>query len=230
MLLAGDVISHLALPGLGLALLFKLNPLLGAATSLFVGTILIWRIQQRTALATENIVGVVFAAALGIGAAVTPSEDLIGALFGSFQFLSLSSFLVGLVGVGVVVVCVWLLKEQLILSLFSSDLAAATGVKVGRGDLYFLLLFSLTVLIGLRFFGALLAASLIIIPAAVGHQLTSNMRHFLAASCIVSAVSVSLGLLLSTSVFPRFEFGPMTVVVSAAFFVTSLLKKTAFMP
>ena len=53
MLLAGDVISHLALPGFGLAFLLKINPLLGAATTLFLGTLLIWQLQKKTGLATD---------------------------------------------------------------------------------------------------------------------------------------------------------------------------------
>jgi ABC-type Mn2+/Zn2+ transport system permease subunit len=46
MLLAGDVISHLALPGLGLAFLLGWNPLVGGACSLFAGTILIAELQK----------------------------------------------------------------------------------------------------------------------------------------------------------------------------------------
>jgi len=81
MLLAGDVMSHLALPGFGLAFLLKINPLLGAATTLFLGTLLIWHLQKTTGLATENVIGVVFAAALGIGAAITPSDELVDVFF-----------------------------------------------------------------------------------------------------------------------------------------------------
>jgi zinc transport system permease protein len=87
MLLAGDVISHVALPGLGLAFLLKINPLIGAATTLFMGTLLIWHLQKKTGLATENIIGVVFAASLGIGAAVTPNDDIIEALFGKNRII-----------------------------------------------------------------------------------------------------------------------------------------------
>jgi len=41
MALASDPISHIALPGLGLALLLKINPLIGAAATLSVGALLI---------------------------------------------------------------------------------------------------------------------------------------------------------------------------------------------
>jgi zinc transport system permease protein len=224
-LMAGDVISHIALPGLGLALLLKINPLAGAAATLLLGTVLIWHLQKKTELATENVIAVVFAGSLGIGAAITPSEDLIEVLFGKFQDLSLPMLIMGLLAILLIIVSIWRLKDQLVLTLFSQELAAATGVKVDRLNLYFLLIFSLTVLVGLRFMGALLAGSLIIIPAAVGRRLTDNMPHFLIASSFASVVSVGIGLLLSSLVFPRFGLGPATVIVAALLFAVCLLRK-----
>ena len=47
MILAADVISHVALPGLGLAFLWHFNPLLGGGATLFLGTLLIWRIAEE---------------------------------------------------------------------------------------------------------------------------------------------------------------------------------------
>ena len=99
MTLAGDVISHVALPGLGLALLFEFNPLLGGAATLFLGTILIWQLQKKSGLATETTIGVIFAASVAIGTLVTPEEDLIDALFGGFLKLNFMEFAIGLVAV-----------------------------------------------------------------------------------------------------------------------------------
>src|SRR5437667_6345642 len=90
MSLAGDVVSHIALPGLGLALLFGFNPLTGAAAALFLGTILIWRLQKSSTLTTDVAIGVIFTAALAIGTVLTPSDDLIEALFGGFQSLTVT--------------------------------------------------------------------------------------------------------------------------------------------
>ncbi|MBZ5521117.1 MAG: metal ABC transporter permease [Acidobacteriia bacterium] len=225
MLLASDVISHLALPGLGIALLLKVNPLIGGAASLFLGTLFIWRLQRKTGLATDAAIGVVFATALAIGAALTPREDLVEALFGSFRDLSLTGFLLGLAAVAFVVFSIFRLKDQLVLNLFSPELAAATGVKVSRLDLYFLLLFSLVVLVGLRYMGALLASALIILPAAIGRQLTGRVSSFLLVSSAASVVSVLLGYLLSTLVLKTSTPGPAIVVASALLFALSLVKK-----
>src|SRR6266566_4815375 len=74
MSLAGDVISHIALPGLGLALLFHFNPLVGAAATLFLGTLLIWRLQQVGTLTTDVAIGVIFTAAVVPAGSVGSAE------------------------------------------------------------------------------------------------------------------------------------------------------------
>jgi ABC-type Mn2+/Zn2+ transport system permease subunit len=225
MLLASDVISHLALPGLGIAFLLKFNPLVGGAATLLVGTLLIWRLQRKTGLATEAMIGVVFAAAVAIGAAVTPREDLVEALFGSFQKLSWMSFLLGLAASAVVAFFIFHLKDQLVLSLFSREVAASIGVNVSRLDLYFLLLFSLVVLVGLRYMGALLTSALIIMPAAIGRQLTDRVASFLMVSSAASVASVLIGYLFSTMVWKTGTPGPAIVIVSAIMFMLSLSKR-----
>jgi ABC-type Mn2+/Zn2+ transport system permease subunit len=221
--LAGDAISHIALPGIGLALLLKVQPVLGGAVTLLAGALLIWKLQQRTSLATETAIGVIFTASLAVGALVTPSEDLVEALFGHFESISASSFVL-YAGLSVLVVGFLLARRnELMLSIFSPDLAAATGVKLDRLNLLYLLCFVASILLGLRFLGALLAGALIIIPAATSYQLTHQLRSFLLVSALLSALSVVAGLVLSRMY--GLELGPAVVSVSAAFFAFSLLRR-----
>jgi zinc transport system permease protein len=225
MLLASDVISHLALPGLGVAFLLKMDPLIGGAATLFLGTLLVWQLQRKTSLASDATIGVVFAASLAIGAAVTPREDLIDALFGEMQQVSVRGFVLGLTAALLVVLSIVLLKDRLALSIVSRDLAAATGVNVDRTDLFFLLVFSLAVLIGLRFMGTLLASALIILPAATARQLTDKLSTFLLLSCSVSVVSILAGFLINAFSLRLPTVGPMIVIFSALLFLLSLLRK-----
>ena len=67
MTLAGDVVSHLTLPGLGIAFLWGWNPLIGAAATLAIGILIIHQLQGRSGLATESAIGVVFVGALAVG-------------------------------------------------------------------------------------------------------------------------------------------------------------------
>jgi ABC-type Mn2+/Zn2+ transport system permease subunit len=233
MSLAGDVISHIALPGLGLALLLHFNPLLGAAATLFLGTLLIWRLQSGGTLTTDVAIGVIFTAALAVGTLLTPSEDLIEALFGGFQSLTLMSFSLGVLAVIAVTTFLYVSRHKLVLSMFSPELAAATGVNVSRLNLYYLLIFSLTVLLGLRFLGALLVGALIIIPAATGRQLTHTLTRFLIASSVASLVSVGIGFAINRfysqltigSVTLNLSLGPAIISVATLLFLLSFLKR-----
>src|SRR6266446_1347717 len=233
MSLAGDVISHIALPGLGIALLLHFNPMVGAAATLLIGTLLIWRLQQGRTLTTDVAIGVIFTAALAIGTLVTPSEDLIEALFGGFQSLTLAWFLLGVLAVLGIITFVYVFRHKLILALFSPELAAATGINVARLDLYYLLVFSLTVLLGLRFLGALLVGALIIVPAAIGRQLTHTLTAFLSASSAASVISVVIGFLINRyyshltlgSVILNLSLGPAIISVATVLFLLSLLRK-----
>src|SRR4029079_10373857 len=82
MTLAADALSHVALPGIGIALALHVNPVIGAPAMLFFGAVLVWAVEDRARLATETVIGVLFSAALAAGSLITSGEDLLDALFG----------------------------------------------------------------------------------------------------------------------------------------------------
>lgn len=223
MTLAADAISHVALPGLGIAIILTINPIIGAAAALLIGAILIWKLEQKTGLSTETTIGVVFSFALALGAMFTPSEDLIDALFGKFQGISWPIFILGLICAILIIWFIAKYKDALVLNLFSKDLALATGVNTNKLDLFFILAFALTIILGLKFLGALLVGSLVIIPAAVARQLTGNLKSFLLISATVSLISMVAGILISSRYGT--ELGPTVIIMAAALFFLSLLKK-----
>lgn len=223
MTLAGDVMSHLTLPGLALALSWHFHPILGAALTLFAGALLIWKLEGSTSLSTDSAIGVIFVAAVAIGVLFTPGDELVEALFGGFTALDPISFAVGMAAVLLIAAFIYFYRSRLILSIFSPELAAASGVRVSRISLYYLTAFSLTILLGLRFLGSLLVGALIILPAAVGRQLTHTLSAFLLVSSLVSVASVGLGFIIAHQY--NLQLGPVIVTVAAILFLLSLLKK-----
>jgi zinc transport system permease protein len=226
MSLAGDVMSHIALPGLGLAILWNLNPVVGAAAALALGAVFIWGIGRATSLPNEATIGIVFSASLAVGALITPSEDLIEALFGGNAPITPLTFAAYLVLSAGVISFLWLYRSRLVLRVFNADLAKVTGVRVEWLDLLFLFAFAATLVLGLRFLGALLVGTLVIIPGAIARQLTQTLSAFLAVSMIASILSVGIGMTLSNAF--QLEIGPVVVLTaSAAFFVSMLFRRTA---
>ncbi|MGO9605473.1 MAG: metal ABC transporter permease [Candidatus Binataceae bacterium] len=221
MTLAADAISHIALPGLGVALLLRINPMLGALAMLLFGAVLIWALETQTRIATETITGVVFSVALAVGTMTTSGEELIEALFGRPDVLALPELIVGLVAAVAVISFILVERNRLVIALVSPEIALTSGIDVRRMNLLFLLMFALTVALGLRYLGVLLMGSLIIIPAATARHVARNLTQMLAVSVIVAVASTMAGT-YAASVFRR-QSGPCIVAVAGAIFFLSLL-------
>ena len=160
MALASDAMSHVALPGIGLAVAFHVHPLLGGVTALVVGSALVWGLERRTRISTETVIGVVFSLALAVGSMLATGEELIDALLGSPGSLEPWEIGVGLAGAAAISGFVLTQRSRLVLAQVSSDMARTAGVRVARLELAYLLAFSLTVALGLRYLGVLLMGSL----------------------------------------------------------------------
>ena len=221
MSLAADALSHVALPGIGLALVFRVQPFLGALVALIIGAVVIWSLESRTRLTTEAIIGVVFSSALALGAILTTGEELIDALFGVATKLSVVELTIGVLASLGVIVCVGLLKDRMTLALLSQDIALTAGIDVRRLELIYLLNLALTVALGLRYLGVLLMGSLLIIPAAAARQLARNLSTMLALSAIFALASTFIG--TGVAAYLGRETGPFIVLVAALCFVGALL-------
>ncbi|HTI65411.1 MAG TPA: metal ABC transporter permease [Gemmatimonadaceae bacterium] len=221
MTLAGDALSHVALPGIGVAIIIGINPLAGALVALIGGAVLIWALERRTRVSTEAVIGVVFSAALAVGALLATGEQLIDALFGAPRTLSSWELAVGLTGALAVIVFILVARDRLVLLFLSSDVARTVGIDVQRLGLLYLLAFALTVALGLRFLGALLMGSLIIIPASTARQLARNLNQMLGWSVGVALLATLLGTWLAAST--RRETGPLIVIVAALCFTVALV-------
>jgi ABC-type Mn2+/Zn2+ transport system permease subunit len=222
MTLASDAISHVALPGIGIAVWLGVQPLLGGLVMLFLGTLLIWVVETKTRIPTETAIGVVFSAALAAGALFTQGEGLVEALFGKPGALSVPESVFGVVGSLGVAIIIVSQRHRLVVALVSRDLAHTSGIDVARLSLLYLVTFSVTVALGLRYLGVLLMGSLIIIPAAAAKHLAGNLNAMLVIAVAIAILSTLGGTSLAHA-FER-ETGPFIIALAAAVFFLSLLR------
>ena len=220
MSLAADPLSHVALPGIGIALALNLNPILGAAAMLFFGALLVWALEAKARASTEALIGVVFAAALAVGSLMTSGEHLIEALFGGAGALSRVEVIFGC---AVAFVIVWFIiaeRNALVITLVSPDVARTAGVNVRRLNLFYLEVFALTIALGLRYLGVLLMGALIIVPAVTAKRLAKDLSSMLTISTAIALVSTVAGTWIATSMHR--ETGPLIVAVATTLFLVSL--------
>jgi ABC-type Mn2+/Zn2+ transport system permease subunit len=112
-------------------------------------------------------------------------------------------------------------RNRLVVMIISPDLARTAGVNVRRVDLVFLLLFALTIGIGLRYLGVLLMGALIIIPAVTAKGIARNLREMLTLSVILAVLATVIG--AATASLAKLETGPVIVLVATGGFLLSLL-------
>lgn len=221
MTLAADAFSHVALPGIGLALVIRLHPLVGAFAALLAGAVLIWAIEGKTKLSTEAITGVVFSVALAVGSLTASGEELMDALFGTPGSITTAETLVGLLAAFAVIGFVLKMRDKLLVSLVSTEVATASGVDVARLQLAFLIAFAVTVALGLRYLGVLLMGSLIIIPATVAKRLARSIDAMFAIAISAALVSTLMGSWIAT--VTHHPSGPVIVTIAGGLFFLSLI-------
>ena len=222
MTLAADAFSHVALPGIGLALLLKINPLVGALAALLTGSLLIWLVEGETKLSTEAITGVVFSLALAIGALTATGEELVDALFGAPGLMTNTEAIFGVIAAGGVIAFVFIARDRLLVSLVSSEIAIASGIRVSTLQVSFLIAFALTVALGMRYLGVLLMGSLIIIPATVAKRLAGSIDSMFAVAVGAALFSTLAGNALAVSMHR--PSGPLIVAIAGGLFFLSLFK------
>ena len=224
MSLAADPLSHVALPGIGLALALHSQPIFGAVAALLVGAVLVWVLEKQAQASTEAIIGVVFSAALAVGSLTTSGEQLIDALVGGGGAPGFAEVAFVLVGASAIVLFIVMYRNSLVVTLVSPDIARTAGVNVRRLELLYLLAFALTIGLGLRFLGVLLMGALIIIPAITAKRLARNLNEMLLLSVLVAVVAALIGAAIAA--WLGLETGPVIVLIAATGFAISLLRES----
>lgn len=221
MALVGDALSHVALPGLALGILFGFNPFLGAFAFLATSALVTWYLQKSTALPVESIIGVLFVLALAVGILITPQIDLLEALFGDVSAISVTDTIAAAVISLVVVVVLRGIYGKLALGLISRELAVSSGINVDRINLIYLLLVSTVVAIGIKEVGTLLVGAVVIVPAAAARNVTSSLARFSLLSGIFGVISAVVGVTMSG--YLALPAGPIVVLAGSTLFVVGLV-------
>ncbi|MCX6788301.1 MAG: metal ABC transporter permease [Candidatus Jorgensenbacteria bacterium] len=224
MTLLSDALSHVALPGIAIGIVFKFNPLFGGVALLFVGVLLIWYIEMKTRLAVESITGVLFVTALSLGALLIPEQDLLEAFFGNAQNITLEQALAqAVISIGIIATALYLLKP-LALSSIAPDLATSSRISQPKMELLLLILIALTIAVGISFVGVLLMSALLIIPSVTAKNIAGSFKGFITLSIELAVIALLSGLVISR-IYPINPSFATALVSSAIFFISLLIKR-----
>jgi len=217
MALVGDALGHVALPGIGLALLLGLDVSLGAFVFLFLGIIIIWFLESKTNLPTETLVGIIFVLSLALGFLITPQPELLEALTGDISRINFAEALAAVILSAAVLFVVSRIYSQAVLASLSDDLAIANKINIKKYNLIYLMAVAVVVALGVRIVGSLLVGALVIVPAAASRIISNNMRQYVFGSAILGALSCVLGILFFQCI--NLPAGPLIILINILFFL-----------
>jgi len=223
MSLVGDALSHVALPGIAVALLFEFNPFFGAFAALFLAILGIWVLEKKTELPSETLVGIFFTLSLAFGLLLTPEPELLEALFGDITKIAMFDLYITLILVIAIFITMVKISNSLMMGIISKDLTRSMGIKLDRTNFIFLIMVSIIVALGLKVAGTLLMGSLVIIPAAAAKNISVNLSKYTVLGSIFGALSALVGILVANQY--GLQPGPIVVLTGGCIFLVSLLFK-----
>lgn len=194
----GDTLAHASLLGVAFGLLLNINLFAAVITvTLILALGLVW-LERRPYLAIDTLLGIMAHSALSLGLVVVSlmnnvRVDLMAYLFG--DLLSVTTEDLWVIGSGVIVVVAimrWQWRALLSMTI-SPELAHVDGVKLQRTKLLLMLTTALTIGIAMKFVGALIITSLLIIPAASARRFARTPEQMASIAIIVGMIAVTGG-------------------------------------
>lgn len=223
----GDTLAHSALLGIALGLLLEVDLQLSVLLlALFIAVALLF-LQQRSALATDTLLGILAHGSLAIGLVAISFRDdvridLMAYLFGDILAVSTTDLVWIWAGAVFGLGALAMLWRPLLNLTVHADLAAVDGVRVGRTRLAFMVLVALVIALAMKLVGVLLITALLIIPAAAARRLSASPEQMAASATLIGALAVVAG--LAASLFLDTPAGPSIVTAATAAFLLSQLR------
>lgn len=234
--LLGDVLSHAALPGIGIAFLLtgskaSLILMLGAAFTGVIGALSVVYIVQHTILSEDSVLGTVLSVFFGWGVVLltiiakrndAQQAGLEKYLFGQAATILMQDVISMAVIGSIALVLTFLFYKELKLLTFDSVFAQTQGFSLTILNVITTVLTVVAVVIGLKAVGVVLMAAMLIGPSVAARQWTNNLSSLLALSAVIGALSGFIGSYISV-IERGLPTGPIVILTLSVFVLLSIL-------
>lgn len=224
----GDTLSHSALLGIALGLLFDLNMQLAVVVACCGIALLLVALEKSRSLATDTLLGILAHSALAIGLVLlsfTNSQiDMQAYLFGDLLTVTTPE-LWSLLGGSALALAVLLLNWNPLLSFtLQPELAQVEGLNVARLRILLMLVIAIVVAVAMKIVGVLLITSMLIIPPATARLFARSPEQMAFGAGFSGCLAVLGG--IAASWLKDTPPGPSIVVAAALLFAVGSLRKT----
>lgn len=225
----GDTLAHASLMGLALGFLFNINLYFALLICCLMLAVLLVTLQKQKLVATDTLLGILAHSALSLGLVAVSfldnvRVDLMSYLFGDLLAVSPTDLVFIYAGAAVIGLVLAIFWRPLLSTTVNEDLAAVDGINIDLMRLILMLLVGIVIAVGMKFVGALIMTSLLIIPAATARKFANTPEQMAFLTLVIGSIAVFGG--LSLSWFYDTPAGPSVVISAAAMFMLSQMYRT----
>lgn len=198
----GDALAHGVLPGIAIAVLLDVNPVVGAAVAAVVMVGAISLVHRTTRLSEDTAIGLLFVGMLALGVIIISRSgsfavDLVAILFGDVLGTTKGDLIMQAVAAALALGGGTLLYRPLLVLCFNEQKAATLGLRPRLAHLVMMGLITLAVVSSFQAVGALLVFGLLIAPPASAVLLARRVPTVMVVAAALGIFEVVAGLLIS---------------------------------
>ena len=223
----GDTLAHAALLGVTMAVFFEINIAFSVFLISSVVALILIKLQKSTKLPGDALLGLLAHSSLAVGLVVigfltSIRFDVMGLLFGDILAVNQNDLLLIWIGGAFILLILKFIWKPLFASTVNHELAEAEGMEPNKFNAIFTVLMAAVIAISIKIVGLLLITGMLIMPAAMGRNLSNNPQQMVKLSVIGGLLSVIIGLFSSLQL--NTPSGPSIITAALILFCFSLIK------
>lgn len=225
-----DALGHSALTGIAVGTIFGImDTNISMVLYAIIFALLLNFIKRRKTLSTDTVISVFSSCSMAIGLMILSR----GGNFSRYSSLLVGDILnitveeIGLLCIIFIITLIyWFLCFNRLHSVgVNVSLARSKSIRSNLIEDSFSILIAIIVMLSIKWVGILIINALLILPAAAGRNIASNMREYHLFAVLIAVFSGISGLILSY--YMGTATGPTVVIVAAfLFFITLFLSPT----
>ena len=223
----GDTLSHSALLGVTIAFFFELNIAFSVFLISSAIALILLKLQKTTKLPGDALLGLLAHSSLAVGLVVigfltSIRFDIMGLLFGDILAVNEIDLLIIWFGGALILLILKFIWKPLFASTVNHELAEAEGMNPDKVNAIFTVLLAAIIAISIKIVGLLLITGMLIMPAAMGRNISNNPSQMVKFSIIGGLLSVLIGLFASLQI--NTPSGPSIITAALILFCLTLIK------
>lgn len=228
----GDTLSHSSLLGIAISIILNINSFFTLFLLMSLLAIVLACLERFLPFAIETILSIMLHSSLSLGMILISlisnhyTTDITNYLFGDLLSVTKYDLIIIVVSSIIILTILYCRWSSILLATINEELAQIEGINIFFARLTIMLMTALSISISIKFVGALLITSLLVIPPATAQNFSTSPENMVIFSIISSIISVTGGMILCF--FFHTPASPSIVFFSSCLCLLSIIKKHFF--